>query len=359
LRLLIEHHLLMANVSQRRDLDDPQVIRNFAKQVQTAETLSLLTILTFADSLATSDKLWNGFKDSLLWTLHDKAMQMLTGGTEFIRAEEKQRELLLEEVQRLLDGQLGKEEALAHFSTLPQRYFQIHSAREIFNDLILAHRFMRLQVSDEESALAPVVDWHNEPDRGCTAVKICTWDRAGLFSNIAGSFSVTGLNILGAQVFTRRDGIALDTFYVIDAKTGNLPNRQEREEFENMLQRVLTGQDVDFHAIIARQKNARPLYRAYTGEQIPTQVLFDNDSSETRTVIEIETEDRVGLLYEISRALSDLDLDISAAKICTEKGAAIDSFYVRELDGSKVEAPERQKSIERKLRQAISSLDQR
>jgi [protein-PII] uridylyltransferase len=167
------------------------------------------------------------------------------------------------------------------------------------------------------------------------------------------------LNILGAQVFTRRDGIALDTFYVIDAKTGNLPNRQEREEFENMLQRVLTGQDVDFHAIIARQKNARPLYRAYTGEQIPTQVLFDNDSSETRTVIEIETEDRVGLLYEISRALSDLDLDISAAKICTEKGAAIDSFYVRELDGSKVEAPERQKSIERKLRQAISSLDQR
>ncbi len=357
LTLIIEKHLLMAITSQRRDLDDPLVIQNFAKEIQTQENLSLLTILTFADSLATSDKLWNGFKDALLWTLHSKALMMLTGGTEFVRAEEKQRELLMEEVRRLLSGHLSAEELEAHFTALPTRYFQIHSAKEIFDDLIIAHRFMRLQVSDEDTALAPVVSWHNEPDRGYSAVKICTWDRAGLFSKIAGSFSAVGLNILSAQIFTRTDGIVLDTFFAHNAKTGGLASREERDEFEKRLNKVLLEGEEDLPALMARHKNTRPVYQAYTGERIQTEVRFDNESSEHRTLIEIETEDRVGLLYAISNALSELDLDISAAKILTEKGAAIDSFYVRELDGGKVRAEARQKNIERKIRAAINSLD--
>jgi [protein-PII] uridylyltransferase len=333
------------------------VIRNFAARVQSPETLSLLTLLTFADSQATSDKLWNGFKDALLWSLHKKTMPLLAGGTEFIRAEEKQRELLMEEVDRLMDGHLSAEELSAHFAALPARYFQIHTAREIQDDLLLTHRFMRLQVSVEESPLAPVVNWHNEPDRGYNSVKVCTWDRAGLFSKIAGSFSATGLNILSAQIFTRADGIVLDTFFVTDARTGNLVDRDLREEFEKLLVGVLTGGEVDFQALIARQKISRPLYQAYTGERIPTQIRFDNEASEARTLIEIETEDRIGLLYALSQALSEVDLDISAAKICTEMGAAIDSFYVRELDGGKILAPNRQSAIEGRLRHRIHLLE--
>ncbi len=114
---------------------------------------------------------------------------------------------------------------------------------------------------------------------------------------------------------------------------------------------------MDFPALIGRQKITRPLYQAYTGERIPTQIHFDNDASDTRTLIEIETEDRIGLLYTISQTLTELRLDISAAKICTERGAAIDSFYVRELDGTKVVSPERQVLIENRLREAISRLD--
>ena len=357
LRLVIEIHLMMASVSQRRDLDDPLVIRTFASRVQSSETLSLLTLLTFADSQATSDKLWNGFKDALLWSLHNKTMPLLTGGMEFIRAEEKQRELLMEQVDRLLDGHLNAEELRAHFEKLPARYFQIHGAREIQDDLLLTHRFMRLQISEEESPLAPVVNWHNEPDRGYNAVKICTWDRSGLFSKIAGSFSATGLNILSAQIFTRSDGIVLDTFFVTDAKTGNLVDREQRDEFERLLNRVLTGEDVDVPALIARHRITRPLYQAYTGEHIPTSIRFDNEASEARTLIEIESEDRIGLLYAISQALAEVDLDISAAKICTEKGAALDSFYVRELDGGKVLEPRRQHSIEQRLRQRLHMLD--
>jgi [protein-PII] uridylyltransferase len=356
---LIEHHLLMANVSQRRDLDDPAVIRQFARQVENTETLNLLTLHTFADTLATSDKLWNGFKDQLLWTLHLKASQLMSGGTEFIRAQEKQREGLLEEVSQQLPEGIENEELQAHFATLPTRYFQIHAARDIVNDLLLTHRFMRQQVSEEDTALVPVVNWHNELDRGYNAVKVCTWDRAGLFSKIAGSFSVTGLNILSAQIFTRTDGIVLDTFFVTDARTGNLSGADQRDKFESILNRALSGEGVDFHPMILKQKLVRPAYNAYTGERIPTQIRFDNDASETRTLIEIETEDRIGLLYEISQTFSELDLDISAAKISTEKGAAIDTFYIRELGGGKVVTPERHRAIERRLRQAIQSLDSR
>src|SRR5581483_6717854 len=341
LRVLIENHLLMASASLRRDLDDPLVMKNFAKEVQNPETLTLLTVLTFADAQATSDKLWNGFKDTLLWTLHNKTMPLLTGETEFLRAEEKQRELLMEEVHRLIHSQLSQEELEAHFGTLPPRYFQIHTAKEIYEDLIVTHRFMRLQVSEVESPLAPVVQWHNEPDRGYNAVKVCTWDRNGLFSKIAGSFSAIGLNILSAQIFTRSDGVVLDEFFVIDAKSGTLASREQHEEFDALLHKVLTGGDADLHLLIARHKNVRPLYQAYTGERIPIRIHLDNDASEARTLIEIETEDRVGLLYTISETLAELDLDISAAKILTEKGAAIDNFYVSEADGGKVLGPER------------------
>jgi [protein-PII] uridylyltransferase len=357
LELVIEHHLLMASVSQRRDLDDPAVVRHFAKKVQTPEILNFLTIHTFVDAQATSDKLWNGFKDLLLWSLHHKAMQLLAGGPEFVRVEEHQRELLLEEVRRQVPEHMDPEEINAHFSCLPGRYFQIHPAKEIVSDLIVAHRFLRLQASDEENPLAPVVNWHNELDRGYNAVKVCTWDRAGLFSKIAGSFSAAGLNILSAQIFTRRDDIALDTIFTADARTGSLATPEQREHFETVLLKALTGEDVDFHALIARQKITRPLYQAYTGERIPTRIYLDNDASETRTMLEIETEDRIGLLYVISQTLAELAVDISAAKICTEKGAAIDSFYVREIDGRKILAPERQHAIEHKLHQAIHALD--
>ena len=357
LRLVIENHLLMASLSQRRDLDDPAVIRHFAKKVQTPETLALLTLHTFVDSEATSDKLWNGFKDLLLGSLHHKTLQLMTGGTEFVRVEEKHREVLMHEVRRLAPEHLSEEELQAHFATLPGRYFQIHPAKEVLADLLLAHRFLRLQTSDEDDALAPVVQWHNEPDRGYNTVKICTWDRAGLFRKIAGSLSAAGLNILSAQIFTRSDDIVLDTFFVADALTGKLAGPDQRERFESVLRKALTGEEVDFPALLARQKITRPLYQAYLGEQLATQIRFDNEASDTRTLIEIETEDRIGLLYTISQTLTELALDISAAKICTERGAALDNFYVRELLGGKILTPERQHAIEQKLGQAIHRLE--
>ena len=205
--------------------------------------------------------------------------------------------------------------------------------------------------------LSPATAWQDEPDRGYNLVRICTWDRAGLFSKIAGSFSAVGLNILSAQIFTRNDGVVLDKFFVNDARTGNLAARESHAKFDALLDQVLNDETVDLSALIARQVVARPVYQAYAGERMATQIYLDNEASDTRTLIEIETEDRLGLLYAISQAFAELALDISGARIVTERGAAIDTFYVRELDGSKVVVPERQAAIEARLREAIARLD--
>ena len=356
LHVLIENHLLMASVSQRRDLDDAAVIRNFARKIETPETLNLLTLLTFADSQGTSDKLWNGFKDALLWQLHTRAMILLTGGTEFVRAGEAQRESLLQEVRQLAGKSLSDEEINTHFGTLPDRYFQVRTAGEIVDDLELAHRFLNRLIREDDRVLSPTIAWRDEADRGYNAVKVCTWDRAGLFSKITGSLSAVGLNILGAQIFTRTDSIVLDTFFVNDGCTGNLATRRQHDQFAELLEKVLTDEEIDLPALIARQITQRPAYLPYTGEHLETLIHFDNEVSETRTLIEIETEDHLGLLYTISQTLSQLAVDIVSARIVTERGAAIDSFYVCELNGGKIVSPERQLQIEDQLRNAINRL---
>lgn len=354
LRLIIENHLALVQISQRRDLEDPNVIRSFAQQIQSIENLGMLTLHTFADSMGTSETLWNGFKEASLWSLHRKTYQLLSGATEFQVAETRQRELLAEEVRRLMPSSISAEELQAHFTNLPPRYFQINDAREILHDMTQVHLFFHAQVSDkEENALIPIVSWHNEPDRGYTAVSICTWDRERLFSHITGSFTAAGLNILNAEILTRNDGVVLDTFCVTDARTGLLANREEREKFEQLLGKILMGGVVDLPGLISKQKRTPSPYKSIEGERIPITIHLDSVTSDNRTIIDIESEDRVGLLYDITQALTELDLDVSLARILTEKGAAMDTFYVTEQDGSKVLDPERSKTIERKLGQAI------
>jgi [protein-PII] uridylyltransferase len=278
----------------------------------------------------------------------------LTGGTEFLLAEARQRELLVEQVQSLAPQTFDPAEIQAHFNNVPARYLQISDAREILRDVAHVHRFIHLQLSDNgENALAPVISWQNEPDRGYTVVIVCTWDRERLFSQIAGCLTAAGLNILSAEILTRYDGVILDTFYVTEAGTGLLANREEREKFEHLVHKVLTGATVDLPGLIAKTKTAPSIYKSIEGERIPTVITLDNAISDTRTIIDIQTEDRPGLLYDISRTLAALYVNVHLAKVSTDKGAAIDSFYVTDHIGAKILSPEREKAIQQKLRQAV------
>jgi [protein-PII] uridylyltransferase len=165
------------------------------------------------------------------------------------------------------------------------------------------------------------------------------------------------MNILSAQILTRTDGIALDRFLVQDARTGNPAAAAHCDKFTGLLEKVLSGEEVDLPALIAKSTTGRPAYLPYAGERMATRIHFDNQASDTRTLIEIEAEDHLGLLYAISQTFTKLGVDIAAARIITERGAAIDSFYVREPDGGKIESPARRILIEKSLKEAISRLD--
>ena len=255
-------------------------------------------------------------------------------------AEARQRELLVEEVQRMAPPTFDPAEIQAHFNNVPPRYCQVNDAREILRDVTQVHRFIHLQLTaGDENALAPIIAWQNDPDRGYSTATLCTWDRERLFSNITGCLTAAGFNILSAEILTRADGVIIDTFFVTDARTGLPAGREEREKFESLAHKVLTGAAVDLPALIARTKAAPTIYKSIEGERIPTVIEVDNETSELRSVIDVQAEDRVGLLYDISRALADLDLNLSLAKIVTEKGAAVDSFYATERHGGKILEP--------------------
>lgn len=356
---VVRHHLLMAHISQRRDLDDPDVIRAFARQLGGAEALAHLTLHTLCDTLGTSESLWNDFKDMLLWTLHQRALPVLTGEAEFVEREETRRRRLEAAVRRALPRTFAEDEIAAHFAHLPARYFAIHSAREITADLMLAHRFMWLQLRegdagpDDLAALRPVIAWHGLRDRGYAEARLCTWNRPGLFARIAGALGASGMNILGARLFSRSDGVILDTLLVQDAATGRVPAVEAREQFENLLVRSLQGEKVDFEALI-RRRRLPPLYQATPGEAVPTLIRLNNDESADATVVDLETEDRVGLLYALATAFAALGLDIRLAKITTEKGGAFDTFYVTDAEGGKITHTGRLREIERRLRAVLA-----
>ena len=210
-------------------------------------------------------------------------------------------------------------------------------------------------VTHEDRALEPVVAWHAEPDRGYAVVKVCTWDRPRLFSRIAGALAAARLNILGARIFSRPDGPVFDTLFVNDPETGKPPGREARERFEELLARSLRGEEVDFESLTKRTKAGAPIYRPAAFEAIPTTIRFDNDLMRGQTVIEIQAEDHLGLLYDITRTLGDLRLEVEFARIGTEKGVAVDTFHVRESGRGTVLPRERWDEVEKRLRTTLET----
>ena len=333
LNFLVENHLLMAEVSQRRDIDSPTVIHQFAKTVQDEENLAMLTLLTFADSLGTSDNLWNDFKNTLLKTLYHLAGRRLTSGKDYKKAEAEHLAKLKQEAHEQLPLKISSEELEAHFEHLTPRYFRTHSLKHIHIDLTQVNRFLKRVVNGTGTkVLEPIIAWHNQPARGYTSVKICTWDRPGLFTTISGALAATGLNILSARVFSRGDGIIIDTFFVLNARTGGLVKRPERDTFKKLItQALLSDESPEFESQI--ETLAKPSTSAEW--QLPTRIRIDTHSAKSRTIVEVESEDRLGLLHRISKVLTQHGLSIHVARISTEMGAAIDTFYVRSDLGKK------------------------
>ncbi|MDG1891862.1 MAG: [protein-PII] uridylyltransferase [Verrucomicrobiota bacterium] len=353
LALLVRHHLTMAEISQRRDLEDNNEIMRFVGMIGTLERLDMLTLLTFSDSMGTSSELWTGFKESLLWSLYDRARQVLLGNAVEERELEEEKQQIRGWLRSSLRPSIKDDEIEAHVLHMPPRYFRNRSRPCILQDLHLTHRFMWRQVSMQDRALEPIVHWRHDRDRGFSEVDICTWDRPAIFIKFTAALTAAGLNILSARVFSRGDGIVLDCFEVVDAGTGELVKKYKRDKFSQFIKDILT-EKVDMDQLVENAGKTPPLYQVVERDTIPTRVKFDNARLPWRTVVEIETEDQVGLLYRAASVFAALNIDLSYAKILTEKGAAIDSFYIQNIRGEKITSKKEQNEISRALTKAMT-----
>jgi [protein-PII] uridylyltransferase len=359
LLFLVHDHLKLSMLSQRRDIDDHATIEAASHITKNEVWLDSLLLLTFADAAGTSIKTWSEWKEALLWELYHRTKQALAGQESAKNILSRRIEKLYAEVSAKLKQQLALEEIYSHFELMPASYYINTSAEEASRHLLLIHRFLtrQLEVEESEQALVPVVEWQPFPTQGYSQVSICTWDRLGLFSKICGSLALAELNILSAHIYTRGDHVVLDTFEVCDKHLASVTDQRQIQVAESMLQRTLTDkEEIDFTQLLAKMRASRGKTPHIREINIPTVIEFDNEISKTRTIVEIQTEDRLGLLYTITRTMSDLGLDISFAKIATEKGAAIDSFYAQDQLGKKITDPDRLAAIKDRLESTIDLL---
>ena len=193
----------------------------------------------------------------------------------------------------------------------------------------------QIQSAESMAALAPIIDWQDDIDLSMSVVNVVTWDRAGLFYKLAGALTLAGVNIVSTKAISRNDHISIDTFYVIEPGGGLVTNTKAKEIFEGRLQEALVEEKDLMSAIQeldekAKKSNKRE--KDMLPAPFPPSVDVYHELSLKRTIIEVQASDRVGLLYQLSRIISKKGFDISFARIATERGVAMDTFYIENMD---------------------------
>ncbi|MDR2674566.1 MAG: [protein-PII] uridylyltransferase [Opitutaceae bacterium] len=345
---IIKQHLIMARFWQRHDVDDPKTAAIFAQAVGNATQLRYLYVHTFCDARGTSAGLWNSYKDTLHTTLYRATLEHLIHGGAAIETKNtgltqmKRQELLAQNIPGI-----GADEITAHFNLLPERYFIHTTTGEITLHLGMVNRLLRsINTADSIGTLRPVIDWKNDLNRGLTVVNIVTWDRAGLFYKLAGAFSVAGLNILSAKVISRADHIAIDTFYVVEPGGGTVENQDATEAFARTVEQALVANRDLYPDILAQARKVSQRYGLdlKTGMEtlqsaFPPTIEVYHELAMQRTIVEIQARDTLGLLYQLSKSIYDHGFDITFARIGTERGIAIDTFYIESTDGKPIDEP--------------------
>jgi [protein-PII] uridylyltransferase len=224
---------------------------------------------------------------------------------------------------------IHNEEISAHFNLLPERYFVQTDDAEVALHIGMVNRLLHsISAADSLGSLRPVIEWHDDFNRGCSVVHVVTWDRAGLFFKLAGAFSVVGLNILSAKITTRNDHIALDTFEVTDASHGPVRDVQARVQFEQTVEEALVANRDLGVEITAQMKKFSPVVEAATAPAVEVYL----EIASPRAIVEIHAPDRFGLLYHIGHVITDNGFSLTAARVHTQRGLAIDSFYLESGD---------------------------
>jgi [protein-PII] uridylyltransferase len=320
--LLVKNHLLMNHLGQRRDITDPKIIADFAETVRNLENLKLLCILTYADTRAVGPDIWTVWKGALLWELYMRTFKHFTQEDEVVVTGEALIEQVKSEVVSGLSGRIPDATVDEFFRAMPYKYIVSTPAETIVHHV-------QLVVGLQGGRLATKHTHHL--DLGFSELMVCTPSKAGNFAKIAGTLAANKLNILGAQIYTRNDGLALDTLQIESLEKKPILDERLWQRLNGELAAVLVeGTEVTYRparTIFARKERAVP---------VTTVIEVNNRISDMYTVIDVTTQDRLGLLYLITTTLFELGINIHLAKVSTEATRAIDVFYVTDLMGEKI-----------------------
>src|SRR6266852_3859199 len=353
--LLGDHHLTLSNIAQQRNLDDPATMVELGNIVRDQKNLNTLMLLTLADGQGTSAEAWSDWKESLVWQLFDATSQYLADQKSYYEQTKIERESLHRSIADNLPRDYG-EEIEAHFDFMPDNYFRAFNVPEIVGHLELFRAFLENVSLRGDQPLAPAINWKAFPEHGHSIVSFCSWDREQLLAKIAGSFSVVPINILSADIFSRGDNVVLDIFRVCDTRARAVTDKADLELVEKTLHAALESVDFDCGQLMEK---ARSQSRHHLVQEIefPTRIAMDNRAHPTYTLIQIQTPDRLGLLYDLLACLDREGVSIALSRISTQNGAAIDTFYVADCSTrSKITDSQRIATLQRHLQRAAVSV---
>jgi [protein-PII] uridylyltransferase len=328
---LIRHHLLMSETSQMRDLNDFKTIQDFATIVQSPERLKLLLILTVADIRAVGPGVWNGWKGQLLRTLYAETEPLLTGGHTTITRKER-----VAEAQQLLLSKLGPIPENDR-QALIQRHYDAYWLNVPIDQQMRHHALIACAKPKDVTT-----DIKTDAFAAVTEITVYVPDHPRLLATLTGACAAANGNIIGAQIFTTSEGMALDTILLQREFKDEADESRRAKRVAETIAKALKGQ---LRLKDALDQARKPEFRVAAFEVAP-RVIIDNSSSNKQTVIEINGRDRVGLLHDLTEAIYELNLNIASAHVTTFGEKAIDVFYVTDLTGAKIESESRAKKIE-------------
>ena len=339
---LVRNHLMMSRTAFKRDLGDPKTIEDFVEKVQSPERLRLLLILTVADIRAVGPTVWNGWKGALLRELYYLSEDKMGASDKQVKKFGK--DSLSMELKNLLIG--WKEEEIEEYLELGDASFW--SSLDAQNHVRIAHLLKEL-----ESSIMPLaIDTISDNFRSITDIILCTPDQAGLFAKMSGAIALSGASILGAKIFTLKNGIAVEMFHIQDAEHLAFDKPDKLARLSVYMNKAIVG-ELDVGREMAKNLSNYPSRMEVF--KVPPKVYVENKSSANYTVVEVEGRDRIGFLHIITQKLAELNIGISTAHITTYGERAVDVFYVKDVFGMKIIHESKLRQIQEELVGVLSS----
>ena len=345
LRFLVEHHQDMVMISRRRNLDDYEMIAEFAGLFANEEWLRALYLISYADLSAVAPDAWTEWQGALLWELYYKTAEQLHSDMQALEAKQRARQKLNEHLDHI-EGRWSAQRVVQfqeHIEQLSPSYLVAYDREQIKVHLEMISRLR------EQPFVLEFIE-----HEGHTEIVVCTRNQRQVMAKICGALAVNDINILRADVNTRADNVVLDIFQVTNIDGSPVLPDWKKERMRERVAEVISLQ-LKARDLIAKYSSSWDRRRRQRQYDQPPRIAFDNHISARYTVVDIEAQDKVGLLYRIAYLLDELELNIHRAIINTVAARAQDAFYIVNAEGQKITSHEELDRIQQYLLDGLAS----